>query len=72
MGVVIDSAALAETLARGIERDLGADNSWRVQLAADGSLRWRSAAGERETPPARSVWQRVESFFFKLAPSSLY
>ena len=72
MGVVIDSAPLAEALARGIERDLGPDNSWRVQLAADGSLRWSSAAGERGSAPARSVWQRVESFFFKLAPSSLY
>jgi cardiolipin synthase C len=72
MGVVVDSAALAQALARGIERDMSGANSWQVALAGDGSLRWRSDAGERDSQPARSFWQRVQNLVFKLAPASYY
>jgi len=72
MGVVVDSAALAQALARGIERDMSGANSWQVALAGDGSLRWRSDAGERSSQPARSFWQRVQNLVFKLAPASYY
>ena len=72
MGVIIDSAPLAEALARRMERDMDGANSWQVTLAADGTLRWKSDAGERATQPARSFWQRLEDVFFKLFPSSYY
>jgi putative cardiolipin synthase len=72
MGVVVDSAALAQALAWGIERDMSGANSWQVALAEDGSLRWRSDAGERSSQPARSLWQRVQNLVFKLAPASYY
>jgi len=52
-------------------RHVGA-NSWQVALAGDGSLRWRSDAGERSSQPARSFWQRVQNLVFKLAPASYY
>ena len=70
MGVIVDSAALAQALARSIERDMSGANSWQVALAEDGGLRWRSDAGERNSQPARSFWQRVENLVFKLAPAS--
>jgi putative cardiolipin synthase len=72
MGVIIDSPELAERLARRMERDLQGDNSWQVVLADDGSLRWRSSAGELDRQPARSFMQRVEGMFFKFFPSDLY
>ncbi|HWR88284.1 MAG TPA: phospholipase D family protein [Acidiferrobacterales bacterium] len=72
MGVIIDSHALAEKLAERMERDMGGANSWQVVLAEDGSLRWRSTAGELTRQPARSFWQRVEDVIFKLFPANLY
>ncbi len=72
MGVIIDSAPLAEALARRMERDMSGANSWQVTLAPDGTLRWKSDAGERTIQPARNFWQRLEDVFFKLFPSSYY
>jgi putative cardiolipin synthase len=72
MGVIVDSAALAQSLATGIERDMNGANSWRVALADDGTLRWHSDRGERSSQPARNFWQRVENVFFKLLPASYY
>lgn len=72
MGVIIDSAPLAVDLAQRMERDASGANSWLVTRDADGSLRWTSAAGERTSQPARSLWQRVQNLVFKLAPASYY
>jgi putative cardiolipin synthase len=72
MGVIIDSPPLAAELARRMERDMGGENAWQVVAAADGSLRWRSTAGELQRQPARNFMQRVEDFIFKFFPSSLY
>ncbi len=72
MGVVIDSAALAANLARRMDRDMDAANSWLVSRGAAGGLRWTSSAGERSSQPARSFWQRVQNLLFKLAPASYY
>lgn len=72
MGVVIDSPALADTLASHMERDMAPANSWQVVAAPDGSLRWHSSAGTLTREPARSAWQRVENLLFKLMPASYY
>jgi putative cardiolipin synthase len=72
MGVIIDSPQLAVDLATRMERDMGDANSWQVTRDADGGLRWTSSAGERTSQPARSLWQRVQNLFFKLAPASYY
>ena len=72
MGVIIASPALAANLAQRMERDMGGDNAWQVVALADGSLRWRSAAGELDRQPARNFMQRVEDFVFKFFPASMY
>lgn len=72
MGVVIDSPALGEALARQITRDLQPDTAWQVLADPDGTLRWVSTAGDRRTQPARHPWQRVQNLLFKLAPASYY
>ncbi|HMS81145.1 MAG TPA: phospholipase D family protein [Burkholderiaceae bacterium] len=72
MGVVVDSPPLARELAAARERVMSGANSWQVSARADGTLRWRSDAGELARQPARSAWQRVENLFFKLFPPTLY
>jgi putative cardiolipin synthase len=72
MGIAIDSAPLAQALAARIERDLGAQRSWRVAQDAQGHLSWTSDAGTLSRQPARSLWQRIENLLFKLLPADLY
>jgi putative cardiolipin synthase len=72
MGVIVESPALGQLLAAGIERDLSGANSWQVVVTGDDTLVWRSELGERRSQPARSFWQRVENVFFKLMPASYY
>jgi putative cardiolipin synthase len=72
MGVVVDSPALAQALAAGMERDMAPANSWRVAHGDDGGLRWTSDAGTLERQPARNAFQRVQNLLLKLFPQSLY
>jgi putative cardiolipin synthase len=78
MGVIIDSPALAERLAQRMERDMHSDNSWQLGLQSlkgeqgDQQVVWRSADQVLAQAPARSPWQRLQSWFFKLMPSSYY
>jgi putative cardiolipin synthase len=72
MGVVIDSPALAETLAQRMERDMGGANSWQVTVTPDGGLRWHSDAGTLDREPARNLMQRLANLLFKLAPAAYY
>ncbi len=72
MGVLIDSPPLAGMLALAMERDMTPANSWKVELDADGALRWTSGAGVLQRQPARNAWQRVQNLLFKLFPPNLY
>ena len=72
MGVLIDSPLLAEKLAERMLRDMAGDNSWQVIRADDGTLRWRSSAGELTSQPARSLSQRMQNVLFKAFPVDLY
>jgi cardiolipin synthase C len=72
MGVIIDSPPLAAVLGERMSLDMGATNSWQVTRDVHGGLRWTSSAGERNHQPARSLWQRVQNWVFKLAPVSYY
>lgn len=72
MGLLIESASLAEALAREMERGLGGDNAWRLELDAQERLRWVSNAETVDRQPARNAWQRLENLFFKLFPPYLY
>jgi putative cardiolipin synthase len=72
MGVVIDSPGLAQALAAAMERDLQPENSWRVELDADGDLRWVAGNEVKTSQPARRFWQRIEDVVFMLFPKELY
>ena len=68
MGMVVASPGLAEAIAAIAERDMAPENSWRVELDEDGKLFWESTAGTLTRQPAQSWWQRVQAFFFRIAP----
>jgi putative cardiolipin synthase len=72
MGVLIKSPGLAESLAEVIERDMRPANSWRVELDADGNLRWTDDKETVTRQPARNWWQRVEDVFFMMFPKEYY
>jgi len=72
MGAVIESPGLAESLARLIERDMQPANAWRVELDAEGDLRWVDDKETVTRQPARNWWQRVQDVFFMMFPKELY
>lgn len=72
MGVLVDSPALAEDLARLIERDLQPANSWRVEIEPNGAVVWIHDTDKVSMQPARSLWQRVEDLIFMAFPKELY
>lgn len=72
MGVFVESPGLAAALAQLIERDVQPANSWRVELAADGGLRWVDDKETLTSQPARNWWQRVEDVIFMAFPKEMY
>jgi len=72
MGVIVDSPGLARELARAMDRDMAADNAWRVTLDASGRIRWTAGDQVLATQPARSFWQRIEDVIFMAFPRDLY
>jgi len=72
MGLIVDSPGLAEALAALIERDMQPANSWRVELDAEGKLRWTDDKETVTSQPARNWWQRVEDVIFMMFPKELY
>lgn len=72
MGAIIESPGLAEALAKLIERDIAPSNSWRVELDAEGDLRWVNDKETVTRQPARSWWQRVQDVFFMVFPKEYY
>ena len=70
MGMIVSSPGLAEEVAAIAERDMGPDNSWRVRLDDDGELYWESAEGIVNRQPAQGSWQRIQFWFFGIAPEN--
>ena len=68
MGMIVDSPGLAEEVAAIAERDMELSNSWRVRVDENGELFWESSAGRLTRQPALNSWQRVQMWFFKIAP----
>jgi putative cardiolipin synthase len=69
IGLLIDDPVLADEVARLFDRDLTPENSWRVSLNEKGELIWESSDGIVGAPqPARTLWQRIQVFFFSLMP----
>lgn len=72
MGVVIQSPALADELARAMESDMSPENAWRVYLTPDGKVRWTALGEELTRQPARNFWQRIVDIVFMAFPPDLY
>jgi putative cardiolipin synthase len=68
MGMIVSSPELAEEVAAIAERDMEPSNSWHVQLDENGKLFWESSEGIVERQPAQNSWQRVQMWFFGIAP----
>lgn len=72
MGVVIESPTLAQELGAVMDRDMRAENAWRVVRSADGDLQWVGGGETRSSQPARDFWQRIEDMVFMAFPADLY
>jgi putative cardiolipin synthase len=72
MAAIVDSPGLTAELVALIRRDMQPVNSWRVELDADGDLRWVNSDGQVTRQPARSAWQRVLDLIFMAFPAELY
>jgi putative cardiolipin synthase len=68
MGMIVSSPGLAEEVAAIAERDMAPTNSWRVLLDENGELFWESAEGIVKKQPAQNSWQRIQMWFFGIAP----
>jgi putative cardiolipin synthase len=64
MGLIIDSANLAQGVVREFEEELKPENSWQVLLDDKGRLFWKAGETILRKEPARSFWQRFQSAFF--------
>jgi putative cardiolipin synthase len=72
MGVMVDSPALAEDLARVLERNMSGENAWHVQRGKDGKLFWENSDELVTRQPARDSMQRVMNVLMKLGPKDQY
>lgn len=68
MGAFIDSPALAEDLAKIIERDMSRKNAWHVQMDENGDIYWQNDKETLTSQPARNGMQRVMNYLMKLGP----
>lgn len=64
----IQSPGLCEQLAEQFDVLIAPENAWRVYVDENDQLRWESKSGNVSIQPARSFWQRIADFFFRLLP----
>jgi putative cardiolipin synthase len=67
-GLYIESKGLCGQLAEQFDTLMSPENAWRVYLNEDKQLRWESSSGTVSIQPARSFWQRISDFFWRLLP----
>jgi len=67
-GLYIESKGLCGQLAGQFDTLMSPENAWRVYLNEDNQLRWESSSGTVSIQPARSFWQRISDFFWRLLP----
>jgi putative cardiolipin synthase len=72
MAVIVESKGLAADVVALIRRDMLPVNSWRVELDANGALRWVNSEKTVTLQPARHAWQRVEDIIFMAFPREYY
>jgi putative cardiolipin synthase len=68
IGLEVDSPALVAIIRKHIERDLEPENSWRVEIGADGHLQWGARNETHREDPGASELKRLESWILSLAP----
>ena len=67
-GLYIESADLANELAKHFNTMISPENAWQVTLNEDNQLRWESGTETVSLQPARSFGQRIADFFYRLIP----
>jgi len=67
-GLYIESKGLCGQLAEQFDVLMSPENAWRVYVNEDKELRWESSSGTVSIQPARSFWQRISDFFWRLLP----
>ncbi len=71
--LIIESAPLAQQIARDIEHAMAPENSWRVTRDEDGDVIWTSDTGEHVAQePETGWWRRFKSGFLTLFPLERY
>jgi putative cardiolipin synthase len=68
IGIVADDPSLADALTRILERDMRAENAWRVTLEDGGWLKWWNGDESVARQPAKGFSQRAVEFFLNLLP----
>jgi putative cardiolipin synthase len=68
IGVVSESEEVARRVAALIERDMSAENAWRVTMDEEGWLTWSSGGETRHRQPAKGFAQRAVEFLLNLLP----
>lgn len=72
MGAMVDSPALAEDLAKILERNMSGENAWHVQRNEAGDIVWINSEETLTKQPARDGKQRVMNVLMKLGPKDQY
>jgi putative cardiolipin synthase len=67
-GLYIESKGLCGQLAEQFDILMWPENAWRVYVNDDNQLRGESSSGTASFQPARSVWQRISDFFWRMLP----
>ena len=67
-GLYIQSDALCGKIAHQFDSLMDPDNSWHVFVDQNNYLNWNSTSGTVLHQPARSFWQRIADFFYRLIP----
>jgi putative cardiolipin synthase len=68
IGLIGEGREFAGRVAALIERDIAAENSWRVTMDEEGWLRWTSGDEVLRRQPAQGFLQRVVEFLLNLLP----
>lgn len=73
MGLFVEGEALADAVAKSIEKDIAAGNSWRVIFNNDGKLEWTTTVdgvviAESDQEPMTSAVRRAEAKAIRIIP----
>jgi putative cardiolipin synthase len=67
-GLYIESPGLCGELDAFFDEMMSPENAWKVLMDKEHTLWWESSSGTASFQPARSFFQRISDFFFRLIP----